>query len=471
LIPPQIPFPSDDRLQGIISGSCKSTLFYPSGNSYEISGSPKEGHGKIENNEEIDRGKNTEEFFKERFFKKGKESFPAVKRVGLFKVEKDSYASFAQGIQALGNHFVSRGDRVLIKPNLVQPRPPGSGEVTNVAVIEAVARYCLDAGASRVVIGEGPTYYQSESRLRDCFTETGVAAMAGRLGIDWVLFDEHRYRTFRGVPGVTPKEFRVTEFAFDCDQFINVPVLKTHFITAITLSMKNLKGCLKREDKPRFHDGDLNRAVVELNRIIRPTLNVIDCTHHRVKESGGAKGIKDGQYSDGGWMIAGKDIVATDAVGSALMGLDPEQIPMIRLAAAAGLGESSLSRIEILGENLKAVQFRVKLPREQLRQSFPTLEILGAEKACSGCLIPVLSSLSTLEERGLRPGRPLTLCLGRDGAIPDSGSCLRIGDCARTGDGGESTGVGGCPPRREEILSRLLHWGEEGAGKPKGKSK
>jgi len=392
-----------------------------------------------------------------------------MERVSIVKADKDPHSAFLKAIRDLGLKIVGRGDRVLIKPNLVQPRSPGSGEVTNVAVIEAVARYCLDAGASRVVIGEGPTYYQSESRLRDCFTETGVAEMARRLGIEWVLFDEHRYRTFRGVPGVTPREFRVTEFAFECEQFINVPVLKTHFITTITLSMKNLKGCLKREDKPRFHDFDLNRAVVELNRIIRPTLNVIDCTHRKMNGEDEQRGKKRGGGFDGGLMIAGEDIVATDSVGSALMGMDPEQIPMIRLAAAAGLGESNLARIEILGENLKALQFRVKLPREQLRKSFPSLEILGAEKACSGCLIPVLSSLSALEEKGIRLARPLTICLGRDGAVPDSGRCLRIGDCARTGDGGEGAGIEGCPPRRDEILSRLLHWGEKGTERPKRK--
>ncbi len=392
-----------------------------------------------------------------------------MKRVSLIKVEKDLYSSFSQAIRDLGKNFLARGDRVLIKPNLVQPRSPASGEVTNVAVIEAIARYCLDAGAGRVLIGEGPTYYQSESRLRDCFTETGVAEMARRLGIEWVLFDEHRYRTFKGIPGVTPREFRVTEFAFECDQFINVPVLKTHFITMITLSMKNLKGCLKREDKPRFHDGDLNRAVVELNRVIRPTLNVIDCTHRKRNGKDEPRGKKIGRRFDGGLMIVGEDIVATDSVGSALMGMDPEQIPMIRLGAAAGLGESNLARIEILGENLKALQFRVKLPREELRKSFPLLEILGAEKACSGCLIPVLSSLSALEERGIRPGQALTICLGSDGAIPSSDSCLRIGDCARAGDGGEGTWIGGCPPRRDEILSRLLHWGGKGTERPKRK--
>ncbi|MBM3118241.1 MAG: DUF362 domain-containing protein, partial [Chloroflexi bacterium] len=76
----------------------------------------------------------------------------------------------------------------------------------------------------------------------------------------------------------TPDKFRITEFAFNCDKFINLPVLKTHYLTTVTLAMKNLKGCLKREDKPLFHHRDLNRAVVELCKIVKPTVNVIDCT-------------------------------------------------------------------------------------------------------------------------------------------------------------------------------------------------
>ncbi len=75
-----------------------------------------------------------------------------------------------------------------------------------------------------------------------------------------------------------PKEFRVTEFVFNCDKLINLPALKTHYLTTVTLAMKNLKGCLKWEDKPLFHRPDLSRAVVELNKIIRPTVNIIDAT-------------------------------------------------------------------------------------------------------------------------------------------------------------------------------------------------
>jgi hypothetical protein len=65
------------------------------------------------------------------------------------------------------------------------------------------------------------------------------------------------------------------------------------------------------------------------------------------------------------------------------------------------LGENDLTRIDIVGEELRRLKFKVKLPQEEIRQSFPLLEIIGAEKACSGCLIPLLSGLRFLSEQAI----------------------------------------------------------------------
>jgi uncharacterized protein (DUF362 family) len=199
-----------------------------------------------------------------------------MSRVSIVRAEDDLELSVEKALQVSGDRIIARGDRVLIKPNLVEPADPESGAITTPRVIEAVARYCLDAGAGKVVIGEGPGYYQPESYLRQCFTRTGVAGVAKRLGIEWVLFDEHKYRTFPGVSGCIAREFRITEYAFDCDKLIDLPVLKAHYLTRVTLGMKNLKGCLKWEDKALFHRLDLERAVIELNKIVRPAVTIID---------------------------------------------------------------------------------------------------------------------------------------------------------------------------------------------------
>lgn len=362
-------------------------------------------------------------------------------KVSIVRAEEDLYRAVVKAIDGTEEQLVAPGDYVLIKPNLVTPAAPESGEITSPRLLEAVAQHCVDLGAARVVIGEGPSYYQPESRLRDCFTRTGVSEVARRLGVEWVLFDEHSYRTFKGVSDCTPLEFKLTEYAFECDKFINLPVLKTHYQTKVTLAMKNLKGCLKREDKPRFHHVDLSRAVVELCKIIRPSVNIIDATNWR--------------QADGGVLIASRDIVATDAVGCALMGIDPGEVGTVTLGALAGLGESDLTRMDIVGEEIKRLKFKVKLPREQLEQSFPLLELLGAEKACSGCLIPVLSALSTIRERGVKLNRPLAIVMGRDCDVPQGKAYLLVGDCAQAE--GEENGVAGCPPRQEDLLRALAH--------------
>jgi uncharacterized protein (DUF362 family) len=377
-------------------------------------------------------------------------------RVAIVKTGKDCYASFSRAIDAIGGPVIARGDHVLIKPNLVEPADPDSGQITSLRVIEAAARYCLEQGAARVIIGEGPGYYQPESCLKQCFTRTGVSRLAERMGVEWVLFDEHSYRKFSGLANCLPDEFRITEFAFTCDKFINLPVLKTHYLTTVTLAMKNLKGCLKREDKPLFHYQDLSRAIVELCRLIRPSVNVIDCTSKTVvRQLGSGYASEQGQTGEG-LLIASQDIVATDAVGSALMGIDPLKVRMVDLGAAAGLGESNLARMNIVGEELKRLKFKVKLPQEQLSQSFPLLQVLGADGACSGCLLPLMSELMRLHERGARLPRPLAICLGRDPEVPENKARILLGDCVKIENSGDR--VGGCPPAKEALSASLGHY-------------
>jgi len=196
--------------------------------------------------------------------------------------------------------------------------------------------------------------------------------------------------------------------------------------------------------------------VVELCQIVKPTVNVIDCTPPTVVRQLGSGYSSEGTQPGGGLLIASSDIVATDAVGCALMGIDPAAVRTVTQGGAAGLGESDLARLDIIGEELRRLKFRVKLPQEQLRQSFPRLEIIGAEKACSGCLIPLLSSLLLLAERDTSLGKPLVICLGKEPEVPEEKACLLVGDCARVEGRDELNFVGGCPPNREEILSHLM---------------
>jgi len=143
------------------------------------------------------------------------------------------------------------------------------------------------------------------------------------------------------------------------------------------------------------------------------------------------------------------------------MGIDPNTVPTVTLGAAAGLGENDLTRIDIIGEELKRLKFKVKLPQEQLRQSFPQLEISGIDEACSGCLIPLLSELLMLSERGAKLQMPLRICLGTEPDIPADRAYLLVGDCALI-DGEETKCIAGCPLVREDIHQRLTAFFKSG---------
>ena len=85
---------------------------------------------------------------------------------------------------------ISPGQKVLLKPNLVEPVPYTSGQTTNPALVGAMIQWCRAQGAKEVVVGEGPSYFQSEDDLVECFTLTGMAEAAEENGARWLLFDE-----------------------------------------------------------------------------------------------------------------------------------------------------------------------------------------------------------------------------------------------------------------------------------------
>jgi len=356
-------------------------------------------------------------------------------KVSVVRIKKDLYEGVASVIEKLGGIEVT-DKRVLIKPNLVEPRSPKSGDITNPDVVEAIIRYCKNKGAKEIIIGEGPSYYQSETRLRECFTKTGISKVAERYGVQWFVFDDYPYRSFSNFSPYTPSEFRVSEFIFSVDVIINVPVMKTHFMSTVTLAMKNLKGCLKREDKPKFHR-NLAKAVVELNKIVRPHLNIVDGTN-----------IKNNPPV----LVAGYDIVAVDSVASSIMGFKPSEIDMIKFGYEEGLGEMRLEKIEIEGEDLAGLKMNLETPSEEIKKKFPFIQ-LEVKGACCGCLIPILSSLSEMEKE--RMTKHLRLIAGKENKIETEGreNIICIGDCTRKIKKGLF--VGGCPPEKKKIKDAL----------------
>jgi len=360
-------------------------------------------------------------------------------KVSIEKVGDSLKATIAKAMQnADCGSVISPGDSVLIKPNLSGCSIKGS---TSVSVIKSITQWAYDMGAGKVIVGEGPVQVGKE-HLEKYFANIGIAEVAKEVGATFVNFDDHDHIIHRNVSEHLPQEIGISKFIYEVDKIINVPMLKVHPSTIITFCMKNLKGCIRDRDRKIFHRLDLQRAIVELNKLIRPSINFIDGT----KAMQGTD-HNNGDIVDLGLVFCSKDIVAVDSVASYAIGINPDDIRLIKLGKKAGLGESDITKIQITGENVEENKVRFELPEEAMARRFPDLRILK-DGACSACLANLMDAIGWIGDRR----KYNTIVLGSD--TPDVSNALLIGKCTRK-HWNEYEYVKGCPPTSIDIANAI----------------
>jgi len=293
-------------------------------------------------------------------------------------------------LQSIGgvNDMVTLGARVGIKPNLTGvPRWDETGKpldtelfVTHPAVVNALGEALLDRGAGKLVIMDGIADETS-------FDTWGYTAIAKSLGAQLLnLCKPDPYKDFQSFP-VGPgacvyDQFYLNPILNELDVFISIGKMKCHSTTGVTLSLKNLIGIapLSRYRRKEHHtyrtafhesvalDARLARIIIDLNRARPIHLAIID----GIMTADGGEGPWAGELSQirPGVLIAGKDPVAADAVGTAVMGFDPNapagKLPFVRsdnhlaLAHKCGLGTNVLDEIEIVGPRIQDVIYKFK---------------------------------------------------------------------------------------------------------------
>ena len=329
---------------------------------------------------------------------------------------------------------ITPGDSVLIKPNLSGCSIKGS---TSVPVIKAIALWAYDMGAGEVIIGEGPVQ-MSREHLDKYFADIGIAEAAKEVGASFVNFDDHEHVIHENISEYLPDELGISKFIYDADKIINVPMLKVHPSTVVTFCMKNLKGCTRGRDKIKFHRMDLQKAIVELCKLVNPSINLIDGT--RAMQGTDHNG---GDIVDLGLVFCGKDIIAVDSVASYAIGISPDDVRLIELGNKDGMGESDIDKIQITGEDLEKNKVRFELPEEAMARRFPDLRILR-EGACSACMANLMDAVGWIGGRR----KFHTIVLGQD--TPDTHDAVLIGKCTRK-HWSEYQHVKGCPPRSIDI--------------------
>jgi uncharacterized protein (DUF362 family) len=249
-------------------------------------------------------------------------------------------ALVAQALENLGGIgcFVSRGDVVVIKPNIAWDRTPEQAANTNPDVVAEVVRQCWQAGAKRVIVTD-----VSCNEPRRCFQRSGIQAAARAEGAEVILPDPDNFREV-DMGGVVLKNWPVFAPFLEADKIFNLPIAKHHMLTGATLGMKNWYGILGGE-RNRLHQ-QIHQSLVDLASFMLPTVTMLDCYRVLLRNGPTGGNLEDVVLKK--TMVAGTDPVAIDAyVAKAYWNLDPESLPYLQMAAARGLGTVDFAALAV----------------------------------------------------------------------------------------------------------------------------
>lgn len=225
--------------------------------------------------------------------------------------------------------FVKKGDRVLLKPNLLTGSRPGKECVTRPEIVYCVAQLVQEAGG-KPFLGDGPAFGSAMGVAK----ASGYLPLIQQLNLPIVEFHGKRYQT-------VSEEFNhllLSKEAIDADVVINLPKVKSHVQLTMTLGVKNLFGCVPGKMKAWWHmeagkdSARFGTMLVETARAINPNLTIIDGIIGH--EGNGPSG---GEPRELGILGASSNVFALDRAFLEILNVEPQIVPTVAASQRMGL--------------------------------------------------------------------------------------------------------------------------------------
>jgi len=240
-----------------------------------------------------------------------------------------------QALDFLGiDNLLKARETVLIKPNLCYA--PKNGVTTNLELLGHI----IDALKEKT---DDIYICESETSGRD------IDLLYKNLDFDckYINLSKSELESVKGIYGVYP----LSKLALK-SIIVNVPVLKTHIVTRVTLSVKNLFGLLPDKNKESYHF-NIDKTLVDLLDIFRPQINILDATYCME-----GRGPKNGDIVDMGLLMASRSSTALDSAACRLIGISPEMVNHLKLCKKNGYSDD----YDIVGENLNNHTRKFEVP-------------------------------------------------------------------------------------------------------------
>jgi uncharacterized protein (DUF362 family) len=240
-------------------------------------------------------------------------------------------------LEKVRNDFIqSEPLKVLVKPNIVSREPYPT--TTHPQVLASVLDFLLHCKC-RIVVADGPAFDAGDSEK--ILSGHPLAEVCRQRGLELQNLHRHGFKKVK----TASMSLELSSLAFECDYIISLPVLKPHGICRISGALKNQFGLLRNRERLLMHTRlkSLSRGIAETNSVVKPGLFIMDAVrtyqHAQERRHGGREATL-------GYMLAGRDPVALDALGFELLksvetgwrGQSPESIPYLRHAFKLGLG-------------------------------------------------------------------------------------------------------------------------------------
>src|SRR5437867_436636 len=258
-----------------------------------------------------------------------------------------------------GMASVIRGAKIaVLKPNFVAGRSAETGSTTSFALLKAVAEEVYACGAEPVLCEMPGTEFDRDATYTILGVEKFCADNGLRIvrvdpegGKDWVELQPEGAKHLR--------RFHIPRFLQDAC-LINLPVLKTHVVSTMTLGMKNPMGILPRPDRRSMHTFGIDQSIVDMNLGIKPDLTIIDGS---IGQDG--EGPLYGDKADLHVLVAGRDSLAVDLVCCQIVDVKPRDIPHLKLALTQ-MGKPSWKQV---GEDVGVIK-KFRLPQQKTLYRF-----------------------------------------------------------------------------------------------------
>jgi uncharacterized protein (DUF362 family) len=349
-----------------------------------------------------------------------------------------------------------RGKRVLLKPNAGRIAHAGSGIVTHPQVVAAAIDVFLEAGAEKVAIGESPIV---GVKALEAFGGMDVTTVAHQRKCQLIDMDVRPFVEVALPEGVAIQSLRVCPEVLEYDLVVSIPVMKMHMHTGVTLSVKNMKGCLWRRSKVQLHmlppvdggnDKPIDIAIADMSWALRPHLAVIDGTVG-MEGLGPSAGVPKPLDA----VVVSADAFAADAVACRLMGTEAEEIAHLRIGAERGYGVIDMAQIKVTPDHWRDWVVPFAPPPENLAIEFPNITILD-KNSCSACQSTLMLFLKRYGNQVFDyfpANADIHVAIGKGHSeVPEGTIC--IGNCT-TSLRGDTIFIPGCPPVASQILTTI----------------